>query len=57
MWKKVLLEVLAMLLPKISESLKLALKAAVADLEKRAKETPNEFDDMAVALLKALIGE
>jgi len=57
MWKKVLLEVLAMLLPKVSESLKLALKAAVADLEKRAKETPNEFDDMAVALLKALIGE
>ena len=57
MWKKLLLEVLAMILPKVSESLKMALKAGVAELEKRAKETPNEFDDMAVALLKALVGE
>jgi len=57
MWKKLLLEVLAMILPKVSESLKMALKAGVAELEKRAKETPNEFDDMAVKLLKALVGE
>jgi len=57
MWKKLAIEVLAMLLPKVSESLKMAMKAGVAELEKRAKETPNEFDDIAVALLKALVGE
>ena len=41
---------------KISDPLKVAIKATVKDLYKKAEATPNPYDDMCIEFLAALLG-
>jgi len=49
-----LLKLLPLIIPNISRVLREALVEAIEELEKKAQETKNPYDDMLVALLKEL---
>ncbi len=50
-----LLKLLPLIIPNISRVLREALVEAIEELEKKAQETKNPYDDMLVALLKELL--
>ena len=49
-----LVAIFGAILKEVSDPIREKLEAFLLDLEKRAKETPNVFDDMLVDLLKRL---
>ena len=57
MWKSLALKVLGVILPMLSDPLKQLLDGFIDELDKKAKETSNPIDDLAVDLLKALFGK
>ena len=55
--EKFMLKLIMTILPLISPTLKQELDDAITALEKKAKMTENKWDDVAVDLLKTLIGK
>jgi len=53
--EKYLLALIRLLVTSISPQLREGLVGMLNDLEKKAEETPNEWDDVIVGLLKRLL--
>ncbi len=53
---KLIASILPLVWGAISPTVKDALKSLIADLEAKAKETANPIDDIAVAILKDILG-
>ena len=53
---KLIASILPLVWGAISPTVKDALKSLIADLEVKAKETANPIDDIAVAILKDILG-
>jgi hypothetical protein len=44
-----------LMIAQLTPSIKIALKKAIDDLEKLAKDTPNQYDDMLIAFLRNVL--
>lgn len=55
MWNKLLMMLLPLILTVVSPQLRVFLTEILTDLETKAKQTDNPWDDMFVALLKAIL--
>ncbi len=52
---KILLKTLQIVLTAISPEIKTVITNAMNELEAKAKQTPNKFDDLLVMFLKAIL--
>jgi len=53
---KFVIRLLELIAPVITPSLREALKGSVIKLNEHAKSTPNEYDDIFVGILAAILG-
>jgi hypothetical protein len=54
---KLALKILMILIPQVTPVIREELNKILSSLEAKVKETENEFDDLVVKLLKAIIAQ
>lgn len=52
---KILISILMLILPSMTEQFKAALKAALDSLQSKAADTNNEYDDMAIKVIREIL--
>jgi len=55
MWERIIIKLIPVLLPVLSDTLRQMIQEFVEEFEKKAKTTPNPYDDLAAELLRNIL--
>lgn len=53
---KILLNILMLILPSMTEPFRGFIVSALDEIQKKAEETKNEYDDMAIKVIREILG-